>query len=110
MSKAEEYEGLKNGSYFHITNRDNQQSLTFPADLPNATLHFATLNENRPDQIWMIEEVQPNKYEIVHAYTTFVLTTSSKGVKLNYGYQSSDQLFFLQKSDPKNNPLEYWIK
>lgn len=26
------------------------------------------------------------------------------------GKWKDNQLFFLQKSDPKNNPLEYWIK
>lgn len=35
---------------------------------------------------------------------------NSKGSKLVFGTQSSNQLFFLQKSDPKKNPLEYWIK
>lgn len=39
-----------------------------------------------------------------------VLTANRKGAKLAYGSQSKDQLFFVQKSNPKENPLEYWIK
>lgn len=58
----------------------------------------------------MIEEVQQNRYEIVHAYSTMVLTANKKSAKLAPGSQNSEQLFFVQKSNPKENPLEYWIK
>jgi hypothetical protein len=58
----------------------------------------------------MIEEVHQNRYEIVHAYSTLVLSATRRNAKLVQGNQSSDQLFFVQKSNPKENPLEYWIK
>ncbi len=108
--KGEDFEGLKNGSYFYITNRETQQALTYNTDAPNPVLSFDAFKDSRPDQIWMIEEVQQNRYEIVHAYSTLVLTANKKGAKLAYGTQSSGQLFFVQKSNPKENPLEYWIK
>lgn len=108
--KVEDYEGLKNGSYFYITNRETKLALTYNTDDPHPKLSFDELNESRSDQIWMIEEVQQNRYEIVHAFSTMVLTANRKGAKLAYGSQSKDQLFFVQKSNPKENPLEYWIK
>jgi hypothetical protein len=58
----------------------------------------------------MIEEVQQNKYEIVHAYSTLVLSANKRGAKLVQGNQRGNELFFVQKSNPKENPLEYWIK
>lgn len=58
----------------------------------------------------MIEEVQQNRYEIVHAYSTLVLTANRRGARVAYGNQNKNQLFFVQKSNPKENPLEYWIK
>jgi hypothetical protein len=108
--KSEDFEGLKNGSYFYITNRETKQALTYNTDAPNPVLSFDEFKESRPDQIWMIEEVQQNRYEIVHAYSTLILTANRKGAKLAYGTQNSSQLFFVQKSNPKENPLEYWIK
>jgi hypothetical protein len=39
-----------------------------------------------------------------------VLTVNRKGAKVAYGNQNKNQLFFVQKSNPKENPLEYWIK
>jgi hypothetical protein len=58
----------------------------------------------------MVEEVKSNQYELVHAYSTLVLTVDKKSAKMAEGAWRSNQLFFVQKSDPKNNPLEYWIK
>ena len=58
----------------------------------------------------MIEEVETNKYEIVHAYSTLVLTANKTGAWMAVGSMSANQLFFVQKSDPKNNPFQYWIK
>jgi hypothetical protein len=58
----------------------------------------------------MIEEVKVNQYELVHAYSTLVLTANKKGAWMAKGKWESNQLFFVQKSDPKNNPFEYWIK
>jgi hypothetical protein len=107
---AEEFDGLKNGSYFYITNRDLQKALTYNTDAPNPMLTFDTFKESRPDQIWMIEEVQQNRYELVHTYSTLVLSANKKGSRMVYGAQRNNQLFFVQKSNPKENPLEYWIK
>lgn len=58
----------------------------------------------------MVEEVKPNHYEIVHAYSTLVLAADQQKARMEYGGWKRNQLFFVQKSDPKNNPLEYWIK
>lgn len=38
--KVEDFEGLKNGSYFYITNRETQQALTYNTDDPNPALTF----------------------------------------------------------------------
>ena len=54
--------------------------------------------------------MKQNCYEIVHAYSTNVLTVDDKGAWVAAGKQSSNQLFFVQKSDPKNNPIEYWLR
>jgi hypothetical protein len=48
--------------------------------------------------------VKQNKYEIVHTYSTLVLTVNKESAKLTYGRQKNDQLFFLQKSNPLINP------
>lgn len=58
---------LKNGSYFYITNRssnseDNKMALTYTSDETKPQLCFKPLDETSPDQIWMIEEIEHNKF------------------------------------------------
>lgn len=53
----------------------------------------------------MVEEVMANRYEIVHAYSTLVLNAGKEDAWMSEGKWNSDQLFFVQKSDPKNNPF-----
>jgi hypothetical protein len=58
---------------------------------------FQPLNPNDINQIWMIEEVLPNRYEIVHARSTLVLSTvlGSSKCKLEFGRMKKSQLFCL---------------
>ena len=46
----------------------------------------------------------------MHAYSTLVLAASKTEAWMGKGNWNSNQLFFVQKSDPKNNPFEHWIR
>lgn len=102
---------LKNGSYFYITNRASFSdkevtlALAFTSDSQKPELCFRELDLTSPDQIWMVEEVKNNRFEIVHAYSTLVLTANNQTAWMAEGNWSDNQLYFFQKSDPKNNPL-----
>lgn len=85
-------------------------ALTYTSDSKHPELCFKPLDETSPDQIWMVEEIKNNRYELVHAYSTLVLSASKEAAWMAQGNWDASQLFFLQKSDPKNNPREYWIK
>lgn len=105
---------LKNGSYFYITNRQGneecQMALTYTSESKTPELCFKPLDETSPEQIWMVEEVKSNHFEIVHAYSTLVLSVNRQSAWMAPGTWDTTQLFFFQRSDPKNNPREYWIK
>ena len=51
-------------------------ALTYSSDSESPSLFFIPLDETSHDQIWMVEEVKSNCYEIVHAYSTLALTAS----------------------------------
>jgi hypothetical protein len=94
---------LNKGQYYYIINKKSRLALTFrPSKLKLVTLD--ELDETSMDQIWMIDEVLSFQYEIVHAFTTEVLTNHFKGAYLKPGKQTKADLYFLQKSDPENNP------
>lgn len=100
---------LKNGNYYHLINKSTGNALTYLQQ--DDKLILDTPDDNDLKQIFMIEEVQQFKFEVVHALSTLVLTRQSdSSIKLSFGKQSSNQLFFVHKSDPKNHPDEYWIK
>ena len=59
---------------------------------------FCPLDSSNNLQLWMIEEVQNQRYEIVHALSTLVVEAISGNnvCKLEFGKQKSNQLFYLE--------------
>lgn len=57
MGEKDDFYGLKNGSYFYITNRETKLAMTYNTDSDSPHLFFNNLDTTCPDQIWMIEEV-----------------------------------------------------
>lgn len=46
----------------------------------------------------------PNKYEIVHTISTLALTGEKDHAAVKTGKWKSNQLYFLQRFNPKTNP------
>lgn len=100
---------MKNGNYYQLIDKSTGNALTYLEK--DNKLSLDAPDQNDLKQIFMVEEVQQFKFEVVHALSTLVLTRlSDDSLILSFGKQSSKQLFFVQKSDPKNHPDEYWIK
>jgi hypothetical protein len=92
---------LRKGIYFTIRNCATGLALSMPKtnkygkDKPE----FQELNPDNINQLWMFDEVSPNRYEIVHAVSTLVLEgiVGSNNCKLEFGKQKSSQLYFLEE-------------
>ena len=63
---------------------------------------------NNIRQVWMIEEVQKEKWEIVHGISALVLENMKSEMKLEFGKWRWDQLFYMKPS--QNNKNEFWIQ
>lgn len=99
---------LKHGNYYHILHKNTNSVLSLPPGQTAPLLeHFA---KDRLEQVWMIEEMQSFRYEIVHALSSEVLNANKKQCWLEPGKQRAHQLFFMQKSNPKQCPNDYWIR
>jgi len=46
----------------------------------------------------------PNKYEVVHTVSTLVLTAESNSMSIKPGKWKNNQLYFLQRHNPKIAP------
>lgn len=59
---------------------------------------FQSWDPNNINQIWMLEEIFPNRYEIVHAVSTLVLEClfGTSKCKLEFGKWKNSQLFYLE--------------
>lgn len=64
---------------------------------------------NNVNQLWMIEEMQPNRYEIVHANSTLVLEWMSNIFQLMFGKWKITQFFYIENA-MTTNPWEYYIR
>lgn len=49
-------------------------------------------------------EHRPNMYEIVHTISTLALTGEKDSMSLKAGKWKTNQLYFLQRHNPKNQP------
>ena len=61
-------------------------------------------------QLWFVEEVKPDDYEITNAVTGYCFDEENGQIRIEKGKKASDQLFYIEKAAQVGYQTYYWIK
>ena len=108
---------LRSTNYYMIVNKSTKQALYVNHEskhLDKEQVVSENANQQVLGQVWMLVEVAPerypNMYEIVHTVSTLVLTGEKDHMSIKFGKWKGNQLYFLQRHNPKIYPNQFWIK